>query len=207
MTKTAVEPQDLLARILDPASHPDPYPLYTQLRETPVAPVGDGFYAVSTHEAIAFVLRHPSVGKEQDRSNVVAGGIREVAPRFFLFLDPPEHDRLRRLTMDQFTPTRVGSMRDRVVALVDELLDAQRGNERFDVVADFAYPLPVTVICELLGVPREDEGRFHVWADVVAHGLDPDSTPELQQGLRDASGELSDYITGLIEKRRARPTG
>ena len=207
MTETTTSPRDLFDRLLEPASHPDPYPLYAQLRRTPVAPVGDGFFAVSSHEAIAFLLRHPGVGKEEGRSGVVAGGIREVAPRFFLFLDPPEHDRLRRLTMDQFTPARVAAMRERVVELVDDLLDAQRGRDRFDVVADFAYPLPVTVICELLGVPREDEGRFHVWADAVAHGLDPDSTPELQQRLQEAAHELGDYIAALVAERRTRPRG
>ena len=67
-------------------------------------------------------------------------------------------------------------MHQRIVALVDGLLDAQRGQTRFDVVDDFAYPLPVTVICELLGVPREDEPRFHPWAAALARSLDPDQS-------------------------------
>lgn len=207
MLRTSRSPSQVYARILDPAHRADPYPLYAQLRRTPVAPVGDGFYAVSGYDEISYLLRHPSVSKEEGKSRVAAGGIREVASRFFLFLDPPAHDRLRRLTMDQFTPARVAGMQERVVTLVDEVLDAQRGRGRLDVVADFAYPLPVTVICELLGVPREDEGRFHVWADVVAHGLDPDSGPALHERLRDASHELGDYIAGLVDERRSRPTG
>jgi cytochrome P450 len=206
MTQTTSRANDLFARILDPVNRANPYPLYAQLRETPVAPLSDGFYAVSTHEAIAFLLRHPSTSKEQRKSHVPLGGVREIAPEPFLFLDPPEHDRLRRLTMRQFTPARVRGMHDRVVALVDALLDALRGHHRFDVVENFAYPLPVTVICELLGVPREDEGRFHVWADVLAHGLDPDSSPELQQELVGAQRELTGYIAALVADRRARPT-
>jgi cytochrome P450 len=124
----------------------------------------------------------------------------------FLFLDPPEHDRLRRLVMHQFTPARVAGMHDRVVALVDALLDAQRSHDRFDLVENFAYPLPVTVICELLGVPREDEGRFHGWADVVAHGLDPDLSEDKRQELTQAQHQLVEYISRLIAERRARPT-
>ena len=66
--------------------------------------------------------------------------------------------------MRQFTPARVNAIHDRIVAFVDELLNAQRDRRQLDVVDDFAHPLPVTIICELLGVPREDESRFHAWA-------------------------------------------
>jgi cytochrome P450 len=97
-------------------------------------------------------------------------------------------------------------MHDRIVALVDGLIDAQRGNQQFDVVDDFAYPLPVTVICELLGVPREDEPRFHVWADTLAHSIDPDPGQETTAGAMMAAQELGTYMRGLIEERRAHPT-
>ncbi len=204
-TRTSPSPGEVFSRLLDPAHRADPYPIHEQLRRTAVADIGDGFWAVSGHEEIAYLLRHPGVSKEERKSRVAAGGIRELASRFFLFLDPPEHDRLRRLTMDQFTPARVTRMRGRVVTLVEEVLDAQRGRDDLDVVADFAYPLPVTVICELLGIPRADERRFHVWADVVAHGLDPDSDPELQDRLRGAARELRDYVSALVDERRARP--
>jgi cytochrome P450 len=84
-----------------------------------------------------------------------------------IFRDPPDHDRLRRLVMRRFTPERIAGMRQRVVALVGGLLDAHRGRGQIDIVDSLAYPLPVTVICELLGVPREDEPRFHDWASEV----------------------------------------
>ncbi len=205
MNPTTTTPADLFAQVLDPANRPNPYPLYAQLRETPVVRLGDGFYAVSTHAEIAILLHDPRAGKDQ-RKSALAGGMRSsTATPSFLFLDPPEHDRLRQLVMHQFTPARVGGMHNRVVALVDELLDAQRGHSQLDVVDDFAYPLPVTVICELLGVPREDEQHFHVWADTLAHSLDPDPGEETTADAMQAFRELAAYMSRLIAERRARP--
>jgi cytochrome P450 len=205
VTQTSEDVARLFTEVLDPANRPDPYPLYARMRESPVAPLADGFWAVSTHEEITALLHHPGVSKEQGRSTV-GGRPRTPGPTPFLFLDPPAHDRLRRLVMRRFTPARVAGMHARVVALVDALLDAQQHHEEFDVVDDFAYPLPVTVICELLGVPREDEQRFHVWADVLAHNLDPDPGEETISGVTAAQQELSAYIGDLVAARRAQPT-
>ena len=153
-TETAA---DLFTQILDPVNRPNPYPLYRQLQQTPVAPLVDGFFAVSTFASIAALLHDPRMSKDQRKTEIPLTGAQRIEPRPFLFLDPPEHDRLRRLVMRQFTPARVNAIHDRIVALVDELLDAQRDRRQLDVFDDFAYPLPVTIICELLGVPREDE--------------------------------------------------
>jgi cytochrome P450 len=201
-TATAAE---LFKQILDPANRADPYPLYTQLRETPVAPVGDGFYAVSTYAPIAALLHDPRMSKDQRKSDIPLTGAQRIEPRPFLSLDPPEHDRLRRLVMHQFTPARVNAMTDRIVALVNTLLDARRDQTRIDIVDDLAYPLPVTIICELLGVPREDEPRFHVWADTLAHAIDPDPGQKTSQGALLAAQELATYMRGLIAERRAHP--
>jgi cytochrome P450 len=202
LTATAT---DLFEQILDPANRPNPYPLYAQLRETPVAPLADGFFAVSSYAAIAALLTDPRMSKDQRKSPVPLTGAQRLGPRPFLMLDPPEHDHLRRLVMHQFTPARVAAMHDRVVALVGGLLDAQRDQGQIDVVDDVAYPLPVTIICELLGVPREDESRFHVWADTLAHSIDPDPGQETTQGAMHAGQELGNYMRGLIAERRAHP--
>ena len=201
-TETAA---DLFAQILDPANRPNPYPLYARLRETPVTPLGDGFFAVSSYTDIAALLHDPRLSKDQCKTDIPLTGAQRIEPRPFLFLDPPEHDRLRRLVMHQFTPARVNALHDRIVALVDELLDAHRGQSRLDVVDDLAYPLPVTVICELLGVPREDESRFHVWADTLAHSLDPDPGQKTDQAALLAGMELRDYMQKLVAERRAHP--
>src|SRR5215213_5754955 len=178
VTETAA---DLFEQILDPINRPNPYPLYARLRKTPVAPLADGFFAVSSYADVAALLHDPRLSKDQRKTDIPLTGAQRIEPRPFLFLDPPEHDRLRRLVMHQFTSARVNAMHDRIVTLVDELIDAHRGQSRLDVVDDLAYPLPVTVICELLGVPREDESSFHTWADTLAHSLDPDPGQKTDQ--------------------------
>lgn len=207
MTQTTATAVELFAQILDPANRPNPYPHYAQLRETPVAALDDGFYAVSTYAAVNALLHDPRMSKEQQKSGIpLTLAQQRIQPRPFLQLDPPEHDRLRRLTVDQFTPARVAATHDRIVALVDELLDAKRGQGRIDVVDDFAYPLPVTIICELLGVPRGDEPRFRVWVDALADSLDPDPGQQADMAAMAAAMELANYMRALVADKRANPT-
>ncbi len=202
VTETAA---DLFTQILEPANRPDPYPLYARLREAPMAPLADGFFAVSSYADIAALLHDPRMSKDQRKTDIPLSGAQRIEPRPFLMLDPPEHDRLRRLVMRQFTPARVNALHDRIVALVDGLLDAHRDQSRLDVVDDLAYPLPVTVICELLGVPREDEPRFHAWADTLAHSIDPDPGQKTDQAALLAGMELRNYMQELVAERRTHP--
>ena len=213
MTRTTTTGGDLFARVLDPANRPDPYPLYARLRETPVALQDDGTYVVSTHAEIATLLDDPRVSSDERKSArgagalVASGKLGTMGDPPFIFLDPPDHDRLRRLVMGRFTPARVEGMRDRAVRLVDGLLDARRDGGQLDVVDDLAYPLPVAVICDLLGVPREDEPRFHGWATALARSLDPaQGVPEEEaRQAAEAVVKMGEYLTGLVEARRARP--
>jgi cytochrome P450 len=206
MTQTTTSPGELFTKVLDPANRPNPYPLYAQLRETPVAQLNDDWYAVSTHAEISTLLHDPRSSSDQRKSTVSGGEPEKMEQPSFLVLDPPEHDRLRRLVTNQFTPERVGRMHERIVEIVNTLLDAQRGQGQLDIVDDFAYPLPVTVICELLGVPREDEGRFHAWADTLAHSIDPDPGQVTAGERMHALQELTAYMTELIAARRAQPS-
>lgn len=203
MIQTPASPGTLFAQVLDPAHRANPYPLYEQLRETPVAQLDTYEYIVSTYDEIWYLLHHPSIGKEQRKSKIPVEGLRTVADQWILFLDPPEHDRLRRLIMDQFTPERIRGVQGRIAETVSELLNAQRGQQQFDLVEHFSYPLPVTVICELLGVPREDEKRFHVWMDTLTNGLDPALAKD--PGISRAFEEVAQYMRQLIAERRANP--
>ncbi|HEY4388695.1 MAG TPA: cytochrome P450, partial [Ktedonobacteraceae bacterium] len=166
--------------------------------------IDDTSYVVSTYAEIVTLLHSPSSSKDP-RTNKAAArkALLTDEQQSFLFLDPPEHDRLRELVIHQFTPERITGMHGRVVEIVTELLNGLRDQNQLDIVDHFAYPLPVTVICELLGVPREDEKRFHAWADAVAHSLDPDH--DLDDNVTNALEELSNYMNQLIAERRASP--
>src|SRR4029079_8872812 len=95
------------------------------------------------------------------------------ADRPFLFQDPPDHTRLRRLVNHAFSAKTVEAMRPRVQQIVDELLDKVEAKGSMEAIADLAYPLPVAVICEMLGVPKEDRTIFGGWSEELAKSLDP----------------------------------
>ncbi|MFF9346429.1 cytochrome P450 [Streptomyces sp. NPDC014734] len=212
-------PDVLLRKILDPANRADPYPLYAELRRTPVVRAGDGLFVVSTYWEIKSLLHDPRVSSDARNLSPGAGGSllgddedASVLPPSFLRLDPPEHDRLRRMAMRPFgppeTPRRIHDMRGELDGIVSGLIDGFGDRKRVDLVDDFSYPFPVTVICRLLGVPREDEARFHTWADTIAAGLDPD--PDDDPGDRRrvtqrARTELGAYLSGLIDERGGAP--
>jgi cytochrome P450 len=132
----------------------------------------------------------------------------DLEGRSFLFLDPPDHTRLRGLVSKAFTPRVVELLRPRIQQIVDELLDAAAANERMEVIEALAYPLPVQVISEMLGVPSSDSEVFKAWSRVLAQGLDPTPTmdPEQQARLIEASTAFTDYFRALIAKRRRDPT-
>jgi cytochrome P450 len=115
MTQTLTAGRDLFAQVLDPSSRHDPYPLYARLRETPVSLQEDGTYAVSGYPEIAALLHDPRVSSDERKSSrgtaaMSASGRFDNPP--FIFRDPPDHDRLRRLVMRQFTPERIAGMHD-----------------------------------------------------------------------------------------------
>lgn len=198
----------LLAEITRPESRPDPYPLYAQLRETPVARQADGLYTVSTHHEVTQLLHDPRVSSDPRHVPELP-----VPPRIpFILMDGLDHDRMRRLAMREFgppdRPELVAAQEQAVLDVLDELLAAQHGNDVIDVVDGVAYPLPVAVICRLLGVPREDEARFHRWADDIVKtvGLvdqaNSDELLELQDRTR---MEMAVYFAELVARAREEP--
>ena len=125
--------------------------------------------------------------------------------RTFLDLDPPDHTRLRGLVSKAFTPRAVRELGPRIQELVDELLDAVAGKDRIDLISDFAFPLPVIVIAEMLGVPAEDRARFRVWSDDIANSVVPLLDSEQIARVQQATEELFAYFEGIIEQRRHAP--
>jgi cytochrome P450 len=181
--------KDLYAQILDYANRANPYPLYAELRKTPVLHAQDGSYVVSTYREVTALIHDPRLS---------AGG---GAGDSFIGLDPPEHDRLRRLATSHFDQS--DPVRPKLERIVTGLIDQMRGRRQIDIVDDLAYPYPVTVICEQLGVPHEDEPRFHPWADAIITELDP--RPGQADAADRARVEMGEYLSGLIERYRATP--
>ncbi|MFE5942033.1 cytochrome P450 [Streptomyces sp. NPDC056480] len=212
--------QTLLHQILDYANRADPYPIYEELRKTPVHHETDGLYVISTYYEIRSLLHDPRISS--DARNQASGSADPLAesspeesalPPSFLRLDPPEHDRMRRMTNRHFgpphSPHRVDGMRPELHDIVTGLIDGLGDPGRIDLVEEFSYPFPVTVICRLLGVPREDEARFHTWADTLAASLDPDPDADPAErgtgAAHEARMQLGMYLAGLIEERRKNP--
>jgi cytochrome P450 len=204
-------------QILDPASRANPYPLYAELRKTPVARQDDGSYVVSTYHEIVALLHDPRVSSDP-RSRPELGGVMPAPedgppglPLGFINRNPPEHDRLRGLAMRQFgppcTPGRIDGMRPWLAEVTAGLIDKLAGKKSADIVDDFAYPLPVTAICEILGVPIEDQPRFAGWADAFVKAFDP-TTGTFEERMRRrarVNNELGQYLNGLANSRARQP--
>jgi hypothetical protein len=212
MTQTLVVPSgELFAQVLDPASRANPYLLYARLRQTPVSVQEDGTYVVSTYREISLLLHDPRISSDELKNEHAADSQAASRPSSItlplLFTDPPEHTQLRRLVMHQFTPQRIWGLHEHIEQVVNALLDAKKQQHQLDLVQDFAYPLPVTIICRLLGVPREDEPRFRVWSSALVRTLDPReslSEAEVQQAEQSRS-QMREYMQQLSATRRAHP--
>ena len=127
------------------------------------------------------------------------------AYRSMLDSDPPDHTRLRTLVSKAFTPLSVADLAPRIQQIVDDLLDATEGRDRFDLIDAFAYPLPVIVIAEMLGVPSEDIEVFRSWSNDIALSVEPTVNDEQQRRIEESGEKLYDYFEGIIEQRRRNP--
>ena len=116
--------------------------------------------------------------------------------------DPPRHTQLRALVTQAFTPRAVARLEPRITAIVQELLDRAAPRGAMDVVLDFAYPLPVIVIAEMLGIPAEDRERFKAWSDAVVAGAQAE---DAAMGFSQAQREMGEYFVRMIERRRRAP--
>jgi len=196
-----------------PEFHADPYPFYRRLREKePVHQSPMGFWVLTRYDDCVAVLRDQRFGREefQQMLTSVYGDDTEKPqlPRSMLFRDPPDHTRLRALVSKAFTPRMIETMRGHIQGIVDRLLDRVQDAGRMDVMEDLAYPLPVTVICEMLGVPVSDHGSIRGWSADIARSLDAIGLPSDQDIVergRKSRRALADYFRRLVPERRARP--
>jgi cytochrome P450 len=195
----------------------NPYPFFDELRKTPVARVARGVYAVSGYRELLALAHDPRVSSDMSHSPL--GASRPAAEPdpaeaygrdpSMIMSDPPDHDRMRRQAMQHFGPPHaphvIPNMEPECQRIVNGMLDKAAGKTRIDAVDDFAYPLPVTVICKMLGVPLADEPKLHAWIADMMEGADlgPEAATEEGQrrlvAARRSAAELRQYLVGLVD--------
>jgi cytochrome P450 len=200
--------------LFGPAMLDDPYPVYRRLRETDPVHWYEPFgaWVLTRYHDVAAALHDPRFSSERTAAMQAMAGQPGLQPFFdflatrMLYADPPRHTRLRGLVSKAFTPHAVEAMRPHIQALVDQFLDRVQPQGRLDLVADLAYPLPVTVIAEMLGVPAEDRERLKRWSDefIVYFSKSPTQvTPEEYDGAARAVAAEEDYFRAAVARLRA----
>jgi cytochrome P450 len=202
----------------------DPYQFFDQLRETPVVQVADGTYVVTGYRELMALAHDPRISSDVSRRPLENQQETDGSPppgaedlqaygraKSIILSDPPDHDRARRQVMRHFGPPHspdvIPKMEPDILRLCNELLDKvkAKGGNTFDVVDDYAYPVPVAVICKVLGVPLKDEPTFHTWIFHFMAGLDLGPEASTDEGkARAAKGrqstlELTQYLADLIQ--------
>lgn len=198
-----------------PEFNANPYPFYRRLREAdPVHQSPLGFWVLTRYDDCVLVLRDPRFGRagfEAVLESVYGNSVEQGRlPTSMLFRDPPDHTRLRGLVSRAFTPRVVEGLRPRIQQIVDGLLDRVRDAGRMEVISDLAYPLPVTVISEMLGVPEGDRERIRQWSADIARSLDAiglPTDPAIVDRGRTARRAIGDYFRSLLPERKKRPRG
>ncbi|WP_342479198.1 cytochrome P450 [Paenibacillus sp. FSL H7-0350] len=194
---------------MDKAFIQQPFAAYERLREEePVhrflLPGGQFAWLVSRYEDAVkvlqdsrFVTNPPNAGNEE----AFLPSHQEVISRNLISVGPDDHRRLRRLIQKAFTPRMIEGLRGRIEEISEELLDtiAGKGTRKMDLIEEYAFPLPIIVICEMLGVPLEDQDRFRGWSDVIMEGF---NNPELDQASDEVMKAFVDYLQELIAERR-----
>jgi pimeloyl-[acyl-carrier protein] synthase len=204
---------------LSPEFQANPYPYYEMLRtNAPLFFWPDwGIWFLSRYDDCVAVLKDPRFGHEilKVMSREELGWPPEPPPDqaslaavqrlWILFRDPPDHTRLRTLVHKAFTPRMVEQLREDIQRLTDALLDAAQAKGQMDIIADLAFPLPVTVIANLLGVPLADQEMFRRWSRDLAGTLELTSAEEVYRRGSQAAAEFSIYFRELAAERRQKP--
>ena len=188
----------------------DPYPTYDEIRSYgPVGKVGDGFYVTATYAVIDELLRDPRT-RVSDRElfatmlpEYTATGAVGSILNSMLQTNGADHTRMRRLASGAFTARRVANMHETVTAVATELADGL--DDTVDFMDRFAYPLPIRVICSMLGVPDRDQEWFRAQAAELTVVLEPQLEPTQFEAADEAIKQLNRYFTDLIAQRRAEP--
>ena len=194
---------------IDRAFLDDPFPTYAALRtHDPVHRCPNGTYFLTRYADIMGVYRDQRFSSDKKA---------EFGPKFgdaplykhhtssLVFNDPPLHTRVRKLLAPAFTPRALRALEPKFIALVDGLLDEAEVHGTMDLIGDFASALPVEIIGDMLGVPREERGPLRGWSLAILSALEPVLSAEVERQGNDAVAEFSDYLADLITDRRRHP--
>jgi cytochrome P450 len=210
------DPGEVLGLILDPKRRGSLYPFFHRLRElSPVHPTeqatGKPAWVLSRYADVRDALKHPDVRSDHRGVDVFDVGpsgraFYEMQLDTLLFMPPDKHDRVRALISRAFTPRSVELREERIQEIVEQLIDRVEANGRMDVVTDYAFLLPVVVICEMLGVPAGDLPRFYDWAEASSRRGEIGQIDEkcIREG-EEATRGYRDYFLELIEQHRKEP--
>jgi cytochrome P450 len=208
------QPVDLVFNPFDPDHVANPYPQYARLREeSPVHHTLIGPWLLTRYEDVVRVLRDQSLSVEEQNAMPLAvheearaiRGDRQSGSRSILSLDNPDHDRLRRLVSKAFTPKVVAELRPLAERLVAAALDAVEPRGEMDVIADLAFPLPFTIISEMLGMPTDQRDELRSWSHTLVKTLDPVISAEEVEAAIVAGDAMADYLWEVIEEKRRTP--
>jgi cytochrome P450 len=203
---------------LSPAFRNNPYPTYEMLRaSSPILYAEDlNMWFISAYEDVSTLLRDHRFGRSID--HVLTREQRGLPPKpahlapfnklsehSMFDKEPPDHTRLRSLVHKAFTPRRVENLRGQIQTITDQLLDAVQERGTMDMLADFAVPLPVTVIAELLGIPESDRHLLRPWSQDIVTMYELDHTQEQEHRAIQAAVEFSAYLRDLARERREHP--
>lgn len=189
----------------------DPHPLMRALRESGrVARDVVGLWLLSHHADVSAGLRNSHLSREpwrapawdKTRPFLADSVLERTSLQWMLFNDPPKHTRLRRLVNGAFKPPVVAALRERIAAVTDQLLDAMPRQGRFDLMSGLAQPLPVRVICDILGLPQEDFAQTKLWSDALSIIVEPVVRREQRMAAGRAAEEMVAYLRGHLAARR-----
>jgi pimeloyl-[acyl-carrier protein] synthase len=196
---------------LSPRVYLNPYPKYAELRaKAPLhwSPLLEAWVATRYADVDAILRDHKrfsSDPRKRQRTRAPRTMVDNPGGQSMLFVDPPEHTRLRALVNKAFTPQAIAALTPRIQGIVQELLDQIPEPSHFDLIDTLAYPLPVIVMAELLGIPPQDRAQFKLWSDRRARALEPTITPREIQEANRAAHEIDEYFRGVIKARRREP--
>jgi cytochrome P450 len=198
----------------EPGFFDDPYPHYAALREhNPVHASPIGTWLLTRYDDVLRVLRDQTLSVEESNATPLPMlehqlelvGDRSGGSRAILNLDPPDHDRLRRIVSKAFTPKVIEDLRPLAERLVSEALDGVAERGEMDVIADLAFPLPFTVISEMLGMPTERRAELRDWSHAVVKTLDPILSDEELVAAVEAADAMTAYVREVVEWKRREP--